>query len=383
MAIHQLTPAFTPGDAIGNQAAAIRTALRSWGIESQVYSQRRDPNLTDAGEDYRKLKLGKGDWLIYHHGIDSAVTPTALKYLDRLIFVYHNITPVAYLRGYNDHLAGLAESGRRQLIRFRDAPIVWSDSEYNAAELRSLGFRDSVIMPLRVDTAGLQASAASPEGQHIVALYPKAGGPPVDVARPNAAVNWLFVGRIAPNKRQDALVRAFNYYQRLVNPRARLLLVGLSLYTPGYQIELESLTWSLELSNKVILAGAPSLAKGFGGYYAAANVFVCASEHEGFCVPVVEAMSFSIPVVAYGSTGVRYAVGDAGLLVSDNTPATLAEAVDWMLNNAGMQNQFRARQQARVAAFGQAQFEMSLQAEINRIVGGLGSITRAVASQQL
>ena len=369
MAIHQLTPAFTAGDAIGNQVAAIRTALRSWGIESQVYAQRRDPAAADPGEDYRTLRLRKHDWLIYHHGIDSAVTPTALKHLDRLIFVYHNITPSVLLRGYNDHLADLADSGRWLLNQFRDVPVVWSVSEYNAAELRSLGFRDSVIMPLLVDTAGLHASAESPAGQCITARYIKASAPSASITQPNTAVNWLFVGRIAPNKRQDALVRAFNYYQRLVNPQARLLLVGSSLYTPGYQIELESLIHSLDLTGKAILAGSPSLAEGFGGYYAAASVFVCASEHEGFCVPIVEAMSFGIPVVAYRKTGVPDAVGDAGLLVDDNSPATLAEAVHWILNDADMQSQFRAKQQARVAACSQAQFEASLCAFISTIAG--------------
>ena len=370
MAIHQLTPAMALGDAIGNQTDAIRTALRSWGIESQVYAERRDMKSSDPGEDYRRLRLRPHDWLIYHHGIDSAVTPTALKHLDRLIFVYHNVTPSAFLYGYNDHLAGLTDSGRGHLDRFRDAPVVWSDSEYNAQELHALGFLDAlrVIMPLRVDTVGLHASADSAAGRRITAQYLKAGStlPGRPEASP-AAVNWLFVGRLAPNKRQDAIVKAFNYYQRLINPQSRLLLVGSGLYTPGYQIELESLIQSLGLDGKAILAGSPSLAEGFGGYYAAANVFVCASEHEGFCVPIVEAMSFGIPVVAYGHSGVVHAVGDGGMLVEDNAPATLAEAAHWMLSDAGVQAHYRARQPARVEAFGQAQFEASLKAEVERL----------------
>jgi glycosyltransferase involved in cell wall biosynthesis len=362
MVIHQLSPAFVPGDAIGNQAQAMRTAFRSWGMrKSQAYAQFRDMRLADCGKDYRKLRLRKRDCLIYHYGIGSPVSEVARRYLDRLVFYYHNVTPSRFLRGYNDRLADLLDEGRADLPDFRDSSVVWAASDYDRQELLAMGFRGVTVLPLRVDTAMLQQSAASANGRAILSRYPKKD------LQGHDWVNWLFVGRIVPNKRQDALIRAFFYYQRLVQPRSRLFLVGSDVNAPGYQLELESLAASLGVQN-VIFAGAPSFAEGFGGYFTAGTVFVCASEHEGFCVPIVEAMAFGLPVVALNATGVPCAVADAGLLVDDNSPATLAEAVHLVLADQALRERLAQRQQARVAAHAPAQFEEALRAQIEPLL---------------
>jgi glycosyltransferase involved in cell wall biosynthesis len=353
MTIHQLLPAFVPGDAISNQARLIRAVLRARDAAarpaSQVYALYRDASAPDGGEPYGRLRLGRGDYLIYHHSIGSPVANVALQHLDRLILYYHNVTPAHFLRSYDGRGADMLDQGRAQLAQFKGAPVVLAASEYDCAELRALGFRGPAVIPLYVDADGLRASAGSPAGRGIVERYASGGW-----------VNWLFVGRIVPNKRQDALIRAFRYYQRLVQPRARLLLVGSDRFTPGYRLELESLVRGAGLQDHVVFAGAPSLAEGFGGYYAAASVFVCASEHEGFCVPIVEAMAFGLPVVAFGTTGVPCAVGDAGLLVTDNTPATLAEAVNLALSDDGVRHRLEIRQPARLQAHGRAQVEAAL-----------------------
>ncbi len=359
MKIHQLTPGFALGDAIGNQAHAIRALLRRQGIRSQVYAQYRDQRLADSGVDYRKLRLGRGDWLIYHHSIGTPVAEIARHHLNRVVFYYHNITPGHFLRGYNDPLADLLDQGRAELPTFRAAPVVWADSEYNREELLALGFRDVALIPLLVDTTALQQSATSAQGRAIAERYPQ------NVAG-QAWVNWLFVGRIVPNKRQDALIRAFHYYQRLINPCCRLFLVGSPINAPGYQLELETLVASLGAQN-VIFAGAPSFAEGFGGYFALASIFVCASEHEGFGVPALEAMAFGLPVVALDATGVSCAVGDAGLLVRDNKPATLAEAVHLLLTDHAVRERLARRQPARVAAHTTTQFEAVLHEHINKL----------------
>jgi len=356
MVIHQLSPSFVLGDAIGNQAQAIRSTLRTWGITSQVYAQYRDKRLKDYGKDYRKLQLGRSAHLIYHYSIGSPVSQIAQRYLDRLVFYYHNITPSHFLRGYNEHLADLLEQGRESLPVFRHAPIAWVDSEHNREELLALGFHNVRLMPLYVDTLALQQSAASNNGQDVVARYPRN-------TQGTEWVNWLFVGRIVPNKRQDALIRAFHYYQQLIEPHSRLFIVGSPVNAPGYQMELESLTASLGVQN-VIFTGAPSFADGFGGYFAAASVFVCASEHEGFGVPLVEAMAFGLPVVALNVTGIPCAVGKAGLLVQDNAPATLAEAVHLLLSNQVLQTHLAKQQPAQVAAHTAAQFEAVLRTQI-------------------
>ena len=203
----------------------------------------------------------------------------ALHHLDRLIFYYHNVTPGRFLRDYDSRIADLLDQGRVQLPQFQPAPFVLADSDYNCGELRTLNFRNPCVIPLHVDADALRLSARSPGGQQISSRFPKADAE-------GAWINWLFVGRLVPNKRQDALIRAFHYYRCLIHPRARLFLVGSSLFAPGYLTELENLTRALRLQDYVIFAGSPSMLDGFGGYYDAASIFVCASEHEGFCVPV-------------------------------------------------------------------------------------------------
>ena len=345
------------GDAIGNQTQALRLALRSWGIRSQVYARYRDKRISDPGLNCRKLRLGRDAWLIYHYGAGSPVSEIALRHLDRLVFYYHNITPSHFFQhGYNDFLVRLLDQGRQELPSFRDAAVVWADSEYNRAELLALGYPHVTVMPLLVDTAALQQSAMSPAARVIVERYPQ-------MSEGRAWVNWLFVGRIVPNKRQDALIRAFHYYQRLINPYCRLFLVGSSANAPGYQLELEALVTSLGVQN-VIFAGSPSFAGGFGGYFAAASVFVCASEREGFGVPIIEAMAFGLPVVAQDATGVSSAAGDAALLVTDNLPATLAEGVYLLLSDRELREHFARHQPARVAAHAQPRFEEALRAQI-------------------
>lgn len=359
MTVHQLLPAFMSGDAIGNQTAAIRQILRQRGMrDSEVFAQHRDERRPDPGLDYRRLRLRRSDWLIYHHSIGSPVAQVALDHLDRVIFYYHNVTPARYLRGYNDRMADLLREGREILPRFRQTAAVWADSAFNLGELDSIGFRAGAVIPLLVDAPALIGSARSEAGRRVIERYALPGNQPV---------NWLFVGRLAPNKRQDALIRAFHYYHALINSNSRLLLVGSDLSAPGYALELESLAAALGLRERVVFAGAPAMAEGFGSYYGAASVFVCASEHEGFCVPIVEAMAFGLPVVAFNTTGVPCAVGDAGLLIESNAPAELAEAVDLLLGDEALRLALGRRQPARISAHSAQALALALDEQLARL----------------
>lgn len=366
MTVHQLLPAFMSGDAIGNQTAAIRQILRQRGMrDSEVFAQHRDERRPDPGLDYRRLRLRRSDWLIYHHSIGSPVAQVALDHLDRVIFYYHNVTPARYLRGYSERMANLLEEGRETLPRFRQAAAVWAASAYNLRELESMGFRAGAVVPLLVDAPALIGSARSEAGRQVVERYAIGAGEGAQAgSRP---VNWLFVGRLAPNKRQDALIRAFHYYHALINPNSRLLLVGSSLTAPGYALELESLAAALRLRERVVFAGAPAMAEGFGGYYGAASVFVCASEHEGFCVPIVEAMAFGLPVVAFKAAGVPCAAADAGLLIESNAPAELAEAVHLLLSDEPLRLALGRRQPARVSAHSAQALAAAVEEQLARL----------------
>jgi glycosyltransferase involved in cell wall biosynthesis len=336
-AIHQIMPGFLYGDALGNQAARIRDLLRSWGYHSQVFAQFRDSRLDDPGQEYHRYSGDPDDVVLFHYSIGSPVSAFVRQLPGRVVPYYHNVTPAGFLRGYNEPLADLLDQGRRELALFKEAPLALAASEYNRREMLELGFHHVEVLPYFVTFDALRASADGPAGQEVMARYD------------DGAVNLLFVGRLVPNKRQDDLIRAFHAYHRLVNPHSRLLLVGSDANAPGYRLELEAMAAALDLGDQVHLIGPAGLREGLGGYYRAAQLFLCLSEHEGFCIPLVEAMAFDVPVLAYRSTGVPYAMGGAGVLVSAKRYDLIAELIDLLIHDEALSRRVIAGQQHRLA----------------------------------
>ena len=336
--IDQIMPGFMYGDAVGNQAEHIRELLRGWGYESQVYAQFRDGRRDDPGEDWRRYRGSPDDTVLFHYSIGSPLTEFVRRLPGRVLVYYHNVTPAGFLRGYNEPLADLLEQGRRELPLFAGVPLALAASEYNREEMLGLGFSRVEVLPYRVTFDALHASADSPAGRQVAARYN--GG----------AVNILFVGRLVPNKRQDDVIRAFAAYHRLVNSSSRLLLVGSDVNAPGYRLELEAMAHALGVEDALVLPGAVGLREGLGGYYRAASVFLCLSEHEGFCLPIVEAMALDVPVIAYRSTGVPYAMGGAGLMVDVKRYDLIAELIDLVVGEPSVRQPLIAGQRRRLAA---------------------------------
>ncbi len=347
-------PGFLYGDAMGNQASRIRELLRRWGFKSQVYAQFRDRRLPDPGVDYTRYRGSADNILIFHYSIGSPVTEFVRQLPDQVVLYYHNVTPPEFVRDYNPEFAALLEQGRRELALFKDVPFALAASEYNRQEMLTLGFEQVEVMPYFVYFDELLASADSPAGREIVTRYA------------DGWVNILFVGRLVPNKRQDNLIRAFNYYHRIVNPRSRLFLIGSDSNTPGYRIELETMTETFDLEH-VHIPGPIGLREGLGGYYRAATVFLCLSEHEGFCIPLLEAMAFDVPVLALNAAGVPYALGRAGLQVKRQRYDVIGELIDLLAHDETLRRQVIARQRQRLAEFAPAVAADRLQRYVERM----------------
>jgi glycosyltransferase involved in cell wall biosynthesis len=354
-AVHQIMPAFQYGDALGNQARRIRELLRSWGYSSQVYSDMLDRRMEDPGRPYTHYVGHADDVVVLHLAIGSRVTTYTRDLPGRVIPYYHNVTPPEFLLGYDDALAGFLEAGRRELALFKDAPFALAASEYNRQEMLELGFRHVEILPYYVTFDDLKASAESPAGRSISDRYD------------DGKVNVLFVGRLAPNKRQDDLIRAFNAYHSLIDSDSRLLLVGSDSMAPGYRLELEVLADMLGVTEDVHMPGPVGPREGLGGYYRAADLFLCMSEHEGFCIPLVEAMAFDVPVIAYRSTGVPGAMGGAGVMVNAKRFELLAELIDMLVRNEGLREKVIAGQRHRLAELAPERFSEKLRARIEEI----------------
>jgi L-malate glycosyltransferase len=330
--LHQLLPVFRRRDAIGDHAVEIRQTLRAAGIESEIYSPDIHAEAADIGRSPDRA-LWTGSAPILYHASTSSTLAAALGHASAPYLIdYHNITPERFFAGWEPIIAGSLHQARVELADLAAGCVgSMADSTYNALELSELGYPEPVVVPVLVDVAG------------------RVGGVDagvVDRVRGGAGSVWLFVGRLAPNKCQHDVVRAFAVYRRLVDRSARLVLVGGSSSDRYFQA-LVGLVEELGLGHSVVLAGSVPDGE-LGSYYAAADVFVCASEHEGFCVPLLEAMFHRVPVVAFGAAAVPETAGGAGLVLGDKSPVVVAEAVSRVVSDGELRSRLVAAGEARV-----------------------------------
>ena len=318
--IDQYLPGFAPHDAIGNHTIQTRRLLREAGYDSDIWAEHILPPMGHEARSYLEdpRRPGEPRLLLYQSSTSSAMANwlrARAEGGEALIGHYHNITPGLYFARWEPHIAAAMEEARQELAML--APHVsfsFADSGYNEAELVDYGYQQTLVCPLLVD---LEDYHRPPDRATLERLRKRRG---------RSGAQWLFVGRVAPNKCQHDVVGAFAAYRRAFDPAARLTLVGGGTSTQ-YLRALERLVEELELGDSV------EILNGLGdtellAYWAVADVFVCLSEHEGFCVPILEAMELGVPVVAYAATAVPETLGDAGILVEDKDPLTVAVAVD-------------------------------------------------------
>jgi glycosyltransferase involved in cell wall biosynthesis len=312
--LHQFVPTLDPG-AVGTHLLAIQGLLRDAGWESEVFSEHTKGPYADAAHPFteygRSVPADDDDVIVYHAAIGSSVADWLLaRRVRRLVVDYHNVTPPEWFEGWEPDLCHGLTWGRAQLAKLaRACRVGLADSAFNASELRAFGFRRTEVLPILVDPGTLHADPSA-----VTTLE----------AAP-AGSRWLFVGRLAPNKCQHDLVKAFAVYRRVYDPAARLWLVGANS-SDRYADAVRRLAADAGVGEAVTLTG-PVEAAVLGAHYQAADVFVCLSEHEGFCVPLLEAWHHGVPVVAYAAAAVPETLGDGGLLLTDKSPSVVAAAV--------------------------------------------------------
>jgi L-malate glycosyltransferase len=314
-AVHQLLPIFEPG-AVGTHSIAARDALRGAGYESDIFTVEIDPAYAHLGafelrEHARRAR--PDDRLVYQMAIGSVVADYAFDRPERLVVNHHNLTPLRFFAGWEPVAAHGVVWGRRQLrLLAARATLGVAVSRYNEADLIEAGFDHTTVVPFLLDVGSF---AVEPDAQVLAGLRGS-----------RRSSEWLFVGRLAPNKAQHDLVKAFAAYRRFHEPDARLHLVGGGL-DDAYGHALRNFIVGLGLDDAIVLTGAVA-PSALAAYYEAADVFVVTSEHEGFCVPLLEAMSHRVPVVAYAEAAVPETLGDAGMLLPTKDPCTVAATVD-------------------------------------------------------
>ena len=330
--VDQVLEGFDDGDAISDYARCIRQRLQDAGFQSNLYAV----NLAPGVEDARRLEarsLSSTDAIIYHHSIGSKAAETALGSKGKKAMVYHNITPAHFFAPYAPDVAHQLENGRRQLQsmigRF---DILVADSDYNGRELTDFCARAVRTIPVVNDFHRFDCSP----NERVLNL-----------AR---GTTWLFVGRVMPNKGIRQLIEAFEIFLTL-DDDAHLVIVG--KFDPGdrYYNELRSVLKERRIDPYVTFTGfadEPMMVAS----YRSADVFVSLSEHEGFCVPLVEAMFFDVPIVAKGTTAVPGTLAGAGLVLEPDADAyAVAAAVHEVCTNALLREQIIAAQRDRRRAF--------------------------------
>ncbi len=313
MIIHQILPNLSYGDAIGDDTLALRSLFRSLGHESRIFAGVIHRKLQDEAEDWSRYKLisDPGNLLVYHFSVGSEITDYVMKIPDRVIIVFHNITPAQWFFGNSPHMTEVAAEGKKQLLLLKDRAIAaWADSEYNASILLNAGYRQVHILPIIVEMSRLDCQPSS--------IFSKQWK--------STQFTWSFIGRVSPNKCHQDIIRAFAFYKRQINPHSRLLMIGENRNCWRYTQALIRLVRDLGTGD-VFFPGMIDDSE-LVAAYRATDVFMCMSEHEGFCVPLLEAMHFDIPVIAFDAGAVRETMGGAGLLVKTKHPAELAELVE-------------------------------------------------------
>jgi glycosyltransferase involved in cell wall biosynthesis len=321
-AVHQFHPACQSGDGITNGLFLTQKLLRGLGYESEIFCEHIAPELVSRVHHPSKLEDRPGDVLLVHHSLGYRNARWLKDVRARKVLVYHNITP-DFLLPEGD-LRELSRLGRDQLQELRPLfEMSIGDSEENADELRALGYRNVRVLPLLVDLSKYQS--VQPNRAVIEPLQD--------------TVNILFVGRIADNKRQADLVDCFNLFHRYHQPRSKLLLVG-STTSRGYLAQIKRKVSDLGLEDAVVLSGKVS-DEDLVAYYQAADVYLSLSEHEGFGMPLIEAMTFGVPVVAHASASIPWTVGAGGLLLQTRDPEQVAATLDLVVTHAGLRRAMR------------------------------------------
>ena len=355
MKIHQLVPALHEGDAIGDSAREIRDFLRLKGYDSRIFAYHMDESLSAEAENFALYppEMAAEDVLILHFALPSGMTEFVKRSYCRKALIYHNITPAYFWLPYDRSLVHLAYAGRKELISlspFLDRSA--GDSEYNRQELEQLGFRNTCVLPIYVKRERYEVPPSRMTLEKMQDDY----------------FQFLFVGRVAPNKKLEDVLKLVYYYRKLYDPLSRIVFVGKTDVVPEYWAALLEFTSRLEfMPEDVVFTGHvdwPELV----AYYKSSHLFVSMSAHEGFCVPLVEAMICDLPIVAYSQTAVPFTMGDAGVLFQEKDFVSIAGICHRIRTDASLRNSILEGQRKQLEMHSKQELEKAIDAFLAPLV---------------
>ncbi len=338
--IDQVIPTLASRDAIGGHVMQLRDLLRSRGYASDIFYGNASPDRLDEGLPITRVgePSSTGRVLLYQLSIGSGVADIFRDRPERKFVNYHNITPADLLEAWIPQVGEEVRWGRAQLRELASVTeFAIADSEYNESELLAAGYPSTTTVPLLIDPEDF---TGSPDPVLSARL---------DRQRQAGGSDLLFVGKVSPHKGQHDLVKALAAYRRLYDPRARLHIVGGAI-SEEYQRAVERFAGELDLADAVEFAGSVTHEE-LIAYYEHCDVFLCLSNHEGFCVPLLESMYHRLPIVSYQFTAVPETVAQAGLILPDKEPARVAAAIHRVVEDARLRAELATAAGERVDWF--------------------------------
>lgn len=336
MKIIQILPTLAFGDAVGNDACALKQIICEKGFESQIYVQNIDPRMPKGSAlPFDKIpNLSNDDIIIYHEAIACDLISWIQEQNCRKVMIYHNITPPFFFKGYDDSAFYGCQRGYDELKKLtKTFDMILSDSAYNRQNLIDMGFDvTNHVLPILIPFDDYNKKPAP----KILEKYSDDG-----------YINIIFVGRVVPNKCQHDVIAAFNEYQKYFNPLSRLFIVGSLMDV--YSNRLKDYTRRLGVKNVVFTGHCPF--DEILAYYHLADAFLCQSDHEGFCVPLVEAMCFDVPIVAYDSSAIGETLGGSGFLLKEKNPLLTAGVINRIATDEGVRKTIVDNQRERLKDF--------------------------------
>ena len=332
---HQFHPVIAYGDAVGNDCFELQRMFWASDVRSDLFAWEAKPEVRALVRDWRDLeRLPKDALLLIHHSMGNDVIDEVAKLPQRKAIVYHNITPAEHFVGINEHARIYSELGREQLRRLAGvAEFGFADSEFNRRELEAAGGATTAVVPILYDWEQLDVAPDAAVTRRLA----------------DERTSILVVGQILPQKAVHDAIAGFAEYKRR-DRGARLYLVGSTAMSGGYLERLQRQVEEAGLRDDVTFTGSVSVEQ-LVAYYRGASALLTTSDHEGFCVPLIEAMRSRLPIVANPAGAIPETLGDAGILLLEKTPGAVADALERAVRDQDAREDLIERGEKRLAEF--------------------------------
>jgi L-malate glycosyltransferase len=347
MVVNQWVPAAHSGDAIGDSARRVRGLLRDLGHDSDIFALTIDDDLRGDVLPFSEPAARRGDVTIFHFALVSPLTAEFARLTHGRVLQYHNVTPAHFFAPYDANifrLAALSRQDLKTLVGHTDLAL--GDSEFNRRELEAMGFRNTGVFPIAVNTDRITKAPRRPALEETLS---------------DGLLNFLFVGRIVPNKKIEDHIRLAEHYKRYVDTSYRFIFVGRTDGVPRYYNMIRALVAEFEMLPERFVFTGPVPDEDLATFYRTASAYISLSEHEGFCVPLVEAMAADVPIMAYASTAVPDTLGGAGVQFMPKDLEFAAELLGELAYNDSLRSRVIAGQRQRLADFGDARIRRELE----------------------